>query len=509
MKRVLLAFFFFCLSQVAFSQNNVEALNGYKYAYVENLVYQNNQIDIFGITAYMKSELYRKGLIVLDNNINNWPQEAKENPCLVSDWQSYNTPGSFNSARAGFVVKNCKSQIVYQNNSTASHFGYYFNKNSPLAMEKAFKEIEAFSYHFEEDLSPKIDYPEVEKTTETEESIKNYLDNNQLDPIEGIYKSYQSSELSYYKFAVIKSKGSFKAIIVESDLKQWKSGEVKAYFEYSSMNSIFSVKWLMGNKKPYDSFATLENEGILSIEFKNSATNEKRLEKFVKMYPSIKGNITTGTNSFKTSGSGFFVSTTGIIATNAHVIENSNKIQITITNELGTFSYKAKLLLKDVKNDVALIQIDDPQFKGLTTIPYYLNDKSDIGERVFTIGFPLNSIMGSNFKVTDGIISSKSGISDDIRYFQISVPLQPGNSGGPLFDKDGSIVGITSAKLNSEAVGTSIENVNYAIKISYLLDLLNMLPNVTQLPISTKLAGKELQEQIKTLKKYVCLITVY
>ena len=117
--------------------------------------------------------------------------------------------------------------------------------------------------------------------------------------------------------------------------------------------------------------------------------------------------------------------------------------------------------------------------------------------------------MGLNYKVTDGIISSKSGISDDIRYYQITVPLQPGNSGGPLFNKDGNVIGITSSRLNSEAVGTQVENVNYAIKVSYLLNLYNMLPNPLPLSTSSKLSGKELQEQIKTLKNYVCLIRIY
>ena len=117
--------------------------------------------------------------------------------------------------------------------------------------------------------------------------------------------------------------------------------------------------------------------------------------------------------------------------------------------------------------------------------------------------------MGTNYKVTDGIISSKSGIADDVRYFQISVPIQPGNSGGPLFNKEGNIIGITSAKLNSKAVGTLVENVNYAIKITYLINLYNMLPSSSQLPNTPSLAGKELQEQIKTLKNYVCLIKIY
>ena len=96
---------------------------------------------------------------------------------------------------------------------------------------------------------------------------------------------------------------------------------------------------------------------------------------------------------------------------------------------------------------------------------------SEVGEDVFTIGYPMNSVMGNNYKVTNGIISSLSGMSDDIRYMQISVPLQPGNSGGPLFNKNGNIMGITSAKLNGKAIGTSIENVSYAIKAIYLINM--------------------------------------
>jgi len=116
--------------------------------------------------------------------------------------------------------------------------------------------------------------------------------------------------------------------------------------------------------------------------------------------------------------------------------------------------------------------------------------------------------MGTNYKVTDGIISSVSGIDDDMRYYQISVPLQPGNSGGPLFNNAGDVIGITSARLNSKAVRTDVENVNYAIKISYLLNLYNMLPNAEKLRTTPKQVEKELQDQVKILKNYVCLIKV-
>jgi V8-like Glu-specific endopeptidase len=160
-------------------------------------------------------------------------------------------------------------------------------------------------------------------------------------------------------------------------------------------------------------------------------------------------------------------------------------------------------------NDVALLKIEDDKFKGLNNIPYAIKEKSDVGSNVFTIGYPLNDVMGTNYKVTDGIISSNSGIADDVRYYQISVPLQPGNSGGPLFNKEGNVIGITTARLNSKAVGTQIQNVNYAIKSSYLLNLYNMIPNSAKLNTTSTLATKSLQDQVKVFKNYVCLIKVF
>ncbi|MCC6837739.1 MAG: trypsin-like serine protease, partial [Bacteroidia bacterium] len=89
------------------------------------------------------------------------------------------------------------------------------------------------------------------------------------------------------------------------------------------------------------------------------------------------------------------------------------------------------------------------------------------------------------------------------------VPIQPGNSGGPLFNENGDIIGITSAKLNSRSVGAEIENVNYAIKIRYLLDLYKSIESKKQLNNTNTIKSKNLSYQVKILKNYVCLIKVY
>lgn len=506
-------FILFLIASKAFTQN-LSFLNGFKYAIVTPLIYKDETRDAFGIESKAISSLHMIGLKCLDSeNKNSWPEEALIEPCLIVliTITEGNLPNDWNCGSVKITFRNCKNEIIkdeiIKSKNAICSYPYrccYYKWSD--AVSSYFGRLQ---YTYNASLNKlKTDYQEIERTNDTEETIKAYLTNNNLDPIEGIYKSYQTEKLSYYKLGIIKKGNKYKAIIIETDLKNWQPGDVKSEFENSSMSGLYSVRWFMADKKPIDTFGMLENEGLLTIEFKNPQTREKTQDKFIKMFPSVS-DISVAKSFSKSSGSGFFVSTTGLIATNAHVVDGASKIEASFVNEIGEFTYSAKIALIDKKNDVAILQVVDENFKGLSSIPFTIKENSEIGEKVFTIGFPLNSVMGTNFKVTDGIISSKSGISDDIRFYQISVPLQPGNSGGPLFDKSGNIIGITSAKLNSEAVGTQVENVNYAIKSTYLLSLYNMLPNAPNLPEFSQLENKEFSEQIKVLKNYVCLIKVY
>ena len=112
--------------------------------------------------------------------------------------------------------------------------------------------------------------------------------------------------------------------------------------------------------------------------------------------------------------------------------------------------------------------------------------------------------MGKEMKVTDGIISSKSGYEGDITNYQISAPIQGGNSGGPLFDAKGNFIGINSSGLQKEVA----ENVGYSIKSSYVFSLIDVLHKVIDLPHSNSMASLPLTEQIKEISKYVVLVKV-
>ena len=114
--------------------------------------------------------------------------------------------------------------------------------------------------------------------------------------------------------------------------------------------------------------------------------------------------------------------------------------------------------------------------------------------------------MGSEIKFTDGKVSSKTGLQGDISSYQISVPIQPGSSGSPLFDYDGNLIGIATSTVNREYNMT--ENVNYAVKSSYLKNLIEVLDTPIDLDMDNQVAELSLTEKIKTLSKYVVLIKI-
>ncbi len=184
-----------------------------------------------------------------------------------------------------------------------------------------------------------------------------------------------------------------------------------------------------------------------------------------------------GSNSIVTgaSGTGFFISEDGYCVTNAHVVANGTRFEV----RTAKAAFPAKLVKLDVANDLAILKIESK------TVSIAVVSSRDIrlGQAVFTIGFPNIDLQGMAPKLAKGEIAALSGVLDDARYFQISVPLQPGNSGGALVDEHGNVVGIVSAKLSAKAAlessGALPENVNYAIKSSYLLSLFESVTNLS------------------------------
>ena len=179
-------------------------------------------------------------------------------------------------------------------------------------------------------------------------------------------------------------------------------------------------------------------------------------------------------NNIKT-GSGFSITSNGYIITNHHVIADSSKITVVKDG----MEYPATVAISDMSNDIAILKI------SRKTVPLSLitSRKAKIGSNVYSMGFPNVQLQGLSPKFTRGEISSLTGAQDDPKYFQISLPVQPGNSGGALVDSKGNVIGIVTAKLSQTAAiittGTIAENVNYALKSSYVLILLESTPSIS------------------------------
>ena len=183
------------------------------------------------------------------------------------------------------------------------------------------------------------------------------------------------------------------------------------------------------------------------------------------------------------TGTGW-VTQSGYIITNYHVIENQVETFIRF-NSLQTNKFKSNIILSDAHNDLAILKINDPSKPPVPGLPITLK-LPKLGASVFTIGYPKSSIMGLNPKITNGIVSSLSGLHDDPRIIQTTVAIQSGNSGGPLLDMEGKVVGVTTSTLRIFSTNDGIDipqNVNYAVKSAYVLALLSSLPEVDNYPM--------------------------
>jgi len=142
-----------------------------------------------------------------------------------------------------------------------------------------------------------------------------------------------------------------------------------------------------------------------------------------------------------TSGTGFFVTHDGLILTNAHVVKDCT--QILLAPPQGAF-VSAQVLARDTINDLALLKTETT-----STHVAQLRLNIRLGENVEAFGYPLTTVLASSGNFTSGSVTALAGFRDDSRYLQISAPVQPGNSGGPLLDQSGNLVGVVSAKLNA------------------------------------------------------------
>jgi S1-C subfamily serine protease len=204
-------------------------------------------------------------------------------------------------------------------------------------------------------------------------------------------------------------------------------------------------------------------------------------------------------------GTGFFITDNGYLLTCSHVVSHGSSIMVGTKH--GLFS--AELVQSDPVKDVALLKVTG----SFSPLPLVSSNSVRLGETVFTIGFPDPMLQGWQPKLTRGEISSLSGAQDDPDDYQISVPTQPGNSGGALVDEHGNVVGIVRAKLRNSvalaATGMLPENVNYAVKSSCAQTLLDSVPGgLIKLKPANLADDRKFEDVVQASQDAVALVLV-
>jgi len=204
--------------------------------------------------------------------------------------------------------------------------------------------------------------------------------------------------------------------------------------------------------------------------------------------PQRKGETSTGT--------GFSISSNGTIVTAFHIVERATKIEVKFPNKKWL---PARLIRHSRSSDIAILQVD-------TTLSAFLDLRSTKnlkpGDTVFTMGYPVVELLGTEAKYTDGKISSLTGIKGEDSLMQITVPIQPGNSGGPLVTSDGYVVGLVTStaavKYFFAITETLPQNINWAVKADYITPMLHKE--------ALDHAGIEMDDPVKVVSESICIV---
>ncbi len=196
------------------------------------------------------------------------------------------------------------------------------------------------------------------------------------------------------------------------------------------------------------------------------------------------------------TGSGFALNRDGFVLTSFHVVEDAKSVFI--SNEKFD-QLKMKVVYTNPQLDMALLKVDDDKFKGFEEVPYSLRKAvADPGEKVYTLGFPREEMVFG-----EGSVSSYTGYEGDTAAYQISIPVNPGNSGGPLFDNQGNLIGIISGR-NASAEGAS-----FAVKSKWLADdILEHTEEKISFPAKKNLKGLDRASQVRKSKDFIFMVKV-
>jgi S1-C subfamily serine protease len=226
------------------------------------------------------------------------------------------------------------------------------------------------------------------------------------------------------------------------------------------------VPLVRGKDNFYDGMVAYTYEET-AVRLAESLFPKQQIERRVRLIeaPTLPGQMGTGNGARKFTATGFCLSTDGYIATAHHFAEDAKTFKVNTKNG----KVAARLVVSDPEHDLAILKAEGsfPSALALRS-----SETVKLGESIAVVGFPQTDVQGREPKIGRGEVASLSGMRDDASMFQISAPVQPGNSGGPLLDLHGNVVGVVVALLRDA------QAVNYAVKSSHLSKLCERIPEL-------------------------------
>ncbi len=443
-------------------------INACKYLYVSDFT-----SDPYGIAQELRNQGRKGGFIVVTSRAEVPAGDMFKTCLMTGSWSAQGFGGNVNIR----VMDPMTQEVIGEATVNGTNW-WNVSRTVRNAVAKVYKRL-GYTGFSEEAYRLKMqrEYPARPKLVITEDEVRKSAPTGQ---IEGIWADPKDE----YRLAIVpapKGSGSdYYAVVLRSTSPIWTTGEIKAELRSTASTEVFTSTYFMGNKKPVGTTFTIDHDAVLrsSVITPNGPADVI----FLRVWPTVETKDAGNPSKGGASGTGFLINNQGLIATNWHVVSNASHITIAFPGWHDPVP--VDLVIRDTTNDLAILRLADTSklARTCTDFPYQLSSANSVslGEHVSTIGYPLRSLLGTNPKFTEGVISSKTGIQDDPRTLQISAQVQPGSSGSPLFDEKGQIVGIVVATLDAgvlyQAANALPQNVNFAIRSDYLLNLLAMLP---------------------------------
>lgn len=447
-------------------------LNAYKY-----IIMPEVQNDTHGLSDEFAKHFKEAGFSVVDPmNPANIPKEDAMHVLLCR--YKYSATGEKATVRMT-LVDAFQNKTVYDGKGV---FGYGWDWQGD-ALGAARRSVKGLTEQYTGFDPNAVQKPDWEKRLLTLDQAKEHLSTNKknLLPIEGIWSESQN----LYTIAIIReesedntSERDVLGIVLEAKNPYWEAGDVKLSAKRMANQNVYTMDYFTGNKTPYGATIVVNN-GVFTFSLRTEWGTSEQVT-FIRSYPETSG-LSSPESAATSCGTGFAVSPDGLIITAYHVVKDAKTIKVYLSKDK---SVSARIRSGDPLNDLAVLKAENPTPDYLSVAPMR---SVKTGDRVFTIGFPVSSVLGEEAKYTEGVVSSLSGFKGSASFVQITVPVQPGNSGGPLVNEKAEVVGIITSSVALlpfvEESGALPQNVNWAVKADYLRPLIE-LPHVDDKQLS-------------------------